>query len=72
MITGVVKFFKEEKGWGFIAADDGGRDVFVHAKSLSGIKLRTGDRVGFNAQPSERGRRAINVIVLLGEPETTA
>jgi len=71
MLSGVVKSFNEDRGWGFIVPDgdpnDGTCDVFVHARSLSGIKLRRGQRVGFNVKKTDKGRRAVNVIVLLGE-----
>lgn len=53
-----------EKGFGFITPDDGGKDIFFHAKSLSGVRfeeLREGDALEFETEDSEKGLRAINV-----------
>ncbi len=50
MTTGTVKWFNFEKGYGFIAPDDGGKDAFVHVSAVgrSGLKdLREGQKVGF-------------------------
>lgn len=57
--TGVVKFFSDERGYGFIKLDDGSGDVFVHAKDLqrSGLQtLQDGDRISFSTQPSCNGK----------------
>lgn len=57
--TGTLKFYNTAKGFGFISAADGGRDVFVHASALeaSGIAvLNEGDRVSFVLEDDERGR----------------
>ncbi|PPD29727.1 MAG: cold-shock protein [Hyphomicrobium sp.] len=57
--TGTVKFFNNEKGFGFIAPDDGGNDVFVHVSALerSGMSsLVEGARVTFDTEPDRRGK----------------
>lgn len=64
MATGVVKWFNNKKGFGFIAQDDGGRDVFVHFSTIQGDgykSLEEGDRVEFNLEDSERGPKATSV-----------
>jgi CspA family cold shock protein len=53
MTTGTVKFYNTQKGFGFIAPDDGGKDVFVHATALerAGIRgLNEGQKVTFDTQ----------------------
>ena len=64
MPTGTVKFFNATKGFGFIAPDDGAKDVFVHVSALerAGIStLREGDKVSFEVV-SERGKLAASNI----------
>jgi len=64
MATGVVKWFNNKKGFGFIAQDNGGRDVFVHFSTIEGDgykSLEEGDRVEFNLEDSERGPKATSV-----------
>lgn len=66
MATGQVKWFKDDKGFGFITNDQGG-DVFVHHSSVNGDgfkTLREGQRVSFDVVQSEKGPRASNVSIL--------
>jgi len=63
MATGVVKWFSNKKGFGFIEREEGG-DIFVHhsAINMSGFKtLAEGDRVTFDVEEGERGPSAKNV-----------
>jgi CspA family cold shock protein len=65
-ITGTVKFFNNEKGYGFIRPDDGSRDVFVHVSAVtrSGLgTLNEGQRVSFDVEPDKRGKgpKAVNL-----------
>jgi CspA family cold shock protein len=64
MASGVVKFFNSEKGYGFIAPDDGGKDVFVHFSGIAGSGYRSleqGQRVEFDVAPGKKGDEAQNV-----------
>jgi cold shock protein len=57
MTKGTVKFYNEQKGYGFIQPDDGGKDVFVHATALerAGVRaLREGQKVSFDTQTDPR------------------
>jgi CspA family cold shock protein len=57
MTTGKVKFYNEMKGFGFIAPDDGGKDVFVHATALERAGMRglvEGQKVSFDVQTDSR------------------
>ena len=64
-MTGIVKWFNELKGFGFVTAEDG-KDYFVH---FSGIKsegfktLKEGQKVSFDLEEGERGEQAVNVEV---------
>jgi CspA family cold shock protein len=65
--TGVVKWFNEEKGFGFLTQDEGGKDVFVHFRSIAseGFKtLKDGQRVEFSVEDGQKGPQAANVVVL--------
>ena len=66
MATGTVKWFNSTKGYGFIAPDDGGKDVFVHATALerAGIRsLNEGQKVSFDTQVDRRsGKTAVGNI----------
>lgn len=67
MPTGTVKFFNNDKGFGFITPETGGTDVFVHVSALQqGVSLREGDKVTFEVgQDRKTGKsKAENVSVL--------
>jgi cold shock protein len=64
MAEGVVKWFNGEKGFGFIAPNGGGKDVFVHYSAIvgSGFKsLEEGQRVSFETSQGQKGPQADNV-----------
>ncbi|GGC33729.1 cold-shock protein [Parapedobacter defluvii] len=60
MQEGVVKFFNETKGFGFITPNDGGRDVFVHSSGLKD-RVRENDDVSFEVAQGQKGLNAVNV-----------
>jgi cold shock protein len=63
-LTGIVEFFKDDKGYGFIRPDDGSKDVFVHHSSIQmeGFKsLKRGDKVEFEILDDPKGPRATDV-----------
>lgn len=60
-MNGTVKFFNEQKGFGFISADDG-KEYFVHQSGLAeGVTLRENDAVSFDVEEGDRGPKAVNV-----------
>jgi len=64
MAEGTVKWFNSEKGFGFLAPDGGGADVFVHYSAIEAAGFRTldeGQRVSFNIEQSQKGPRANHV-----------
>ena len=62
MSNGTVKFFNNSKGFGFIAPDDGAKDVFVHQSALTD-EIAEGDKVSYDVEESEKGPNAVNVKV---------
>jgi len=61
MPTGKVKFFNEQKGFGFIEPEDGGTDAFVHVTAVEAAgmnTLREGDRVSYELEESKNGKMA--------------
>jgi cold shock protein len=65
MITGTVKFFNADKGYGFIAPEDGGADAFVHISAVERAGMRTLDReqrVSYELETDGRGKTsAVNL-----------
>jgi cold shock protein len=69
MAEGTVKWFSNEKGYGFITPDDGSKDLFVHFSSISGDGYRSlndGARVSYEAEEGPKGPVAGNVQELSG------
>jgi len=64
MTIGTVKFFNSDKGFGFVAPEGGGKDVFVHASAVEAAgmsSLSEGQRISFDTQPDAKGLKAVNL-----------
>jgi CspA family cold shock protein len=64
MAQGTVKWFSEEKGYGFITPDEGGDDLFVHYTGIAGGDFRSleeGDKVSYEPTQGRKGEQAENV-----------
>ena len=65
MATGTVKWFSNEKGYGFVTPEDGGKDLFVHFSNISGEgykSLNEGSKVEYESREGSKGPEAIDVV----------
>lgn len=61
MATGKVKFFNNDKGFGFITPDDGGQDLFVHISGIESGSIAEDDQVDYEVGEGKKGPCAVNV-----------
>jgi cold shock protein len=64
MATGTVKWFNDEKGYGFITPDEGDRDLFVHHTGVNGTGFKTlqeNAKVSYDEEAGDKGPKAVNV-----------
>ncbi|TNF67258.1 MAG: cold shock domain-containing protein [Gammaproteobacteria bacterium] len=63
--TGIVKFFNDQKGFGFIKRNDGKKDIFVHVRGINGADtLSEEQHVEFQIQETPKGDQAVNVTAI--------
>lgn len=63
MNKGIVKFFNDTKGFGFITPESGGEDIFVHVSGLNG-DIRENDSVSYEVENGKKGLNAVSVTVI--------
>ena len=67
MAEGIIKWFSDQKGYGFVTPDGSGKDVFVHFSALQGEGFKTlaeGQRISFDITQGPKGDQAANVVKL--------
>ena len=67
MPTGTVKWFSDDKGFGFITPDDGDKDLFVHHTGINGEgyrSLQEGAKVSYDPEQGVKGPKAVNVTTI--------
>jgi CspA family cold shock protein len=72
MAKGKVKWFNNQKGYGFITPEDGSKDLFVHYSEVQGDgykSLKEGQEVEYEQSDSDKGPKAVKVVMTGGEPQ---